>query len=238
MVKNFKQIRAARIRIRYDSFQIRLRIRQKVSDPTQDPDPQHCLDVSVCLLYSSLYVPGGVGTSPGRICSSAACAMPGGVWPTAASAAPQLSVYKSLSYTWTCLSTFVFTWGVCLQEPVLNLCVSVYKSFFVHLGCQSTRACAALTCVSVYKSFYVQLGCLSTRGCAAPMCVLFVLFLDMSVYKSLCFTCMWMSTRTLYGTSVADLNPGFGAFLTPGSGMCKSQDPDPGSGMNNPDHIS
>jgi hypothetical protein len=137
-------------------------------DPIPDPDPQHCLDVSVCQLYSSLYVPGGVGTSPGRICSSAACAMPGGVWPTAACAAPQLSVYKSLSDTWMCLCTkaFLCTWGVCQQEPVLNLCVSVYKSF------------------------YVQLGCLSRRGCAAPVCVLFVLFLDMSVYRSLCFTCM------------------------------------------------
>jgi hypothetical protein len=28
-----------------------------------------------------------------------------------------------------------------------------------------------------------------------------------------------------------------GAFLTPGSGMGESQHPDPGSGMNNPDHI-
>jgi hypothetical protein len=43
--------------------------------------------------------------------------------------------------------------------------------------------------------------------------------------------------------SVADPDPGSGAFLTPGSGIrdpgwVKSQDPDPGSGMNNPDHIS
>jgi hypothetical protein len=39
-------------------------------------------------------------------------------------------------------------------------------------------------------------------------------------------------------------DPGLGAFLTPGSGirdpgswMGESQHPDPGSGMNNPDHI-
>jgi hypothetical protein len=30
---------------------------------------------------------------------------------------------------------------------------------------------------------------------------------------------------------------GLGAFLTPGSGMGESQHPDPGSGMNIPDHI-
>ncbi len=39
------------------------------------------------------------------------------------------------------------------------------------------------------------------------------------------------------GSSVADPDPGLGAFLTPGSGMGESQHPDPGSGMNNPDHI-
>jgi hypothetical protein len=42
--------------------------------------------------------------------------------------------------------------------------------------------------------------------------------------------------------SVADRDPGSGAFFTPESirdpGWVKSQDPDPGSGMNNPDHIS
>jgi hypothetical protein len=44
-------------------------------------------------------------------------------------------------------------------------------------------------------------------------------------------------------SSVADPDPGSGAFLTPGSrtrdpGWVKSKDPDPGSGMNNPDRIS
>ncbi len=37
-------------------------------------------------------------------------------------------------------------------------------------------------------------------------------------------------------TSVADPDPGSGAFLTPGSGMGKKSGPE--SGMNNPDHIS
>ncbi len=46
--------------------------------------------------------------------------------------------------------------------------------------------------------------------------------------------------NTVPNTSVTDLNPGYGAFLSPGSGSVKKQDPDPGSesGMNNPDHIS
>ncbi len=39
----------------------------------------------------------------------------------------------------------------------------------------------------------------------------------------------------LYHAALRD--PGLGAFLTPGSGMGESQYPDPGSGMNNPDHI-
>jgi hypothetical protein len=32
-------------------------------------------------------------------------------------------------------------------------------------------------------------------------------------------------------------DPGLGAFLTPGSGVGESRHPDPGSGMNNPDHF-
>ncbi len=39
-----------------------------------------------------------------------------------------------------------------------------------------------------------------------------------------------------YPFSVPD--PGSGDFLTPESGMCESKEPDPGSGMNSPDHIS
>jgi hypothetical protein len=43
--------------------------------------------------------------------------------------------------------------------------------------------------------------------------------------------------NTKIRSSVADPNPGSGAFLTPGSGMGReSQHSDPGSGMNNPDH--
>jgi hypothetical protein len=41
---------------------------------------------------------------------------------------------------------------------------------------------------------------------------------------------VFMSTESMFRifvTSVADPDPGSGAFLTPGSGMVKSQDPDP-----------
>ncbi len=38
-------------------------------------------------------------------------------------------------------------------------------------------------------------------------------------------------------SSVADPDLGSGVFLTPGSGMVESQHPDPGSVMNNLDHI-
>jgi hypothetical protein len=37
--------------------------------------------------------------------------------------------------------------------------------------------------------------------------------------------------------NVADPDPKSCTFSTPGSGMGKNQDPDPVSGMNNPDHI-
>jgi hypothetical protein len=39
-------------------------------------------------------------------------------------------------------------------------------------------------------------------------------------------------------TSVADPDPGSGAFLTPGTGMGNKSAPVSGSGMNSPDHIS
>ncbi len=40
------------------------------------------------------------------------------------------------------------------------------------------------------------------------------------------------------GSSVADPDPGSGAFLHLDPGRVKSQDPDPGFGMSNPDHSS
>ncbi len=93
----------------------------------------------------------------------------------------------SLGYTCKCSSTraFVCTWGVGLQEPVLHICMSVYKSFCVHLGCLSTRACVAImhACVkellsvpgvSVYKSLCCTYACLFTRAfvCTWSVCLL------------------------------------------------------------------
>jgi hypothetical protein len=46
-----------------------------------------------------------------------------------------------------------------------------------------------------------------------------------------------LSYLAVFGTVLRIRDPGLGAFLTPGSGMGESQHPDPGSGMNNPDHI-
>jgi hypothetical protein len=76
-------------------------------------------------------------------------------------------VYSSLCYTWT----------VCLQEPVLQWCVSVYKSFWTAPGrvflqegtctCLSTIAlCFTCMCLPTKALFYTW-TCLSSRGCAA-----------------------------------------------------------------------
>ncbi len=76
----------------------------------------------------------------GQICSKAACAVPRGVRPTAACAAHVLSVYKSLCFIWTCLSTRAF---------LLHLDVSAYKSFELYWTCLSTRACCCFcACLS------------------------------------------------------------------------------------------
>jgi hypothetical protein len=47
-----------------------------------------------------------------------------------------------------------------------------------------------------------------------------------------------LSFRSRPSDSVADPDPGSGAFSTPGSGMGKKQDPGSGYGINNHDHIS
>jgi hypothetical protein len=47
----------------------------------------------------------------------------------------------------------------------------------------------------------------------------------------------WQEGKIYTDGSVADPDPGLGVFVTPGSGMGESQHPDPGTGMNNPDHI-
>jgi hypothetical protein len=47
----------------------------------------------------------------------------------------------------------------------------------------------------------------------------------------------YFSALSTVVASVADPDPGSGAFLTPGSGMVGKKS-GPGSGMNHPDHIS
>ncbi len=49
--------------------------------------------------------------------------------------------------------------------------------------------------------------------------------------------CVWDNSGYFPVLRIRIRDPGLGAFLTPGSGMGESQHPDPGSGMNNPDHI-
>jgi hypothetical protein len=46
-----------------------------------------------------------------------------------------------------------------------------------------------------------------------------------------------MPVWTILRQSVADPDPGSGAFLTPGSGIGKNFNTGSRSGMNNPDHI-
>jgi hypothetical protein len=96
------------------------------------------------------------------------------------------------------------TWTVCLQEPVLHRDVSVYKSFCVHLRCLSNmcRACAALMRV-----------CLQELFCSPEVSVdyiepvlhlflyvykSFVQHLEVSIFKSLCCICAFLSTRALF----------------------------------------
>ncbi len=133
-----------------------------------------------------------------------------------------MSVFKKVYLTvW---QTWKFPYAtpgrVCLQEPALHLCVSVYTSFCAapdpfsicleeHVQYLYTSICTApcQVClqepvlhlhVSVYKSLCCTCTCLPTRACAAPARVCLqelVLHLHVSVYKSLCCTCTCLSTR-------------------------------------------
>jgi hypothetical protein len=101
--------------------------------------------------------------------------------------------------------------GVCLQ-PVLRLCMSVYKSFCSAPGCVFIQEPVLHLCFLSTRALCCTCACLSTRayvlhlhGCVClqepvlhlcvPVCKSFVLHLDVSVYKSLCSTCPCLSTR-------------------------------------------
>jgi hypothetical protein len=66
---------------------------------------------------------------------------------------------------------FVCTWGVRLPDPVLHLCMSIYKNFCPASRRDSlrTRVCAALMRVSLQKLSCCTWTSLSTRACAALM---------------------------------------------------------------------
>ncbi len=105
----------------------------------------------------------------------------------AAPALMRVSLQALSCCTWTCLSTkacaalmrvrllelLCCTWTCLSTRAVLHLCVCVYTSFCAAPG----RVYLQESVLSVYKSF--------------------VLHLDLSVYKSLCCTCVWLSTREL-----------------------------------------
>ncbi len=108
--------------------------------------------------------------SNARICSTAANAVPRGLWPTAACAPSVLSVCKSLCGTWS-------PGRVYLHGLLCYTCVSVCKSFVLH------------TDVSGYKSFVLHLDVSAYKS--------FVLHLDVPVCKNFCCTCACLSTRAL-----------------------------------------
>jgi hypothetical protein len=108
-----------------------------------------------------------------------------GVWPTEACTAPELSVYQSLCcpWSWTSLSTRAFVLHmtclstragaapgrVCLLEPVLHLCVSVYKSFVVHLYMSAYKSLAHTVAENVRLQFCLDLFWLFKTGMFASV---------------------------------------------------------------------
>jgi hypothetical protein len=138
--------------------------------------------------------------SNARICSTAANAVPRGLWPTAACAPSVLSVCKSLCCTWTCLFTraFVLHLRVCLQE----LCASHgrvwLQEFCAAPGCVCLQElCAAPgraclqefllhLCVSVYKSFVTHLDVSANKSAALAVTVGVLFGLFQFVSKQFC----------------------------------------------------
>jgi hypothetical protein len=104
-----------------------------------------------------------------------------------------VSGLQHLCCPWRCLfyNSCAVPGRAFLQEPLLHLCMSVYRSFLLHLDvsvykilcyhyvCPSTRAFMLHLDVSVYKILSSPHACPSLRA--------FVLNLDVSVYKGLCY---------------------------------------------------
>ncbi len=130
------------------------------------------LGVSLCLFYTSPYCPQRclACASPGRICSTAVSAVPGGVLhlrlylgclsTRACAALMRVCVYKSF-----CAAPR----RVCFYDPVLHLCVSVNKNFVLHLDMSLYMSrCCYCACLST-RALCRTLTCLSTRAGAATV---------------------------------------------------------------------
>ncbi len=81
-------------------------------------------------------------------------------WPTAAWGTPELPVFKSQCCTESCLSTraFVCTWVVCW-----HLCVSVYKSFVLHLEVSVFKSLCCTCAWWLWGALLWTWACLSMR---------------------------------------------------------------------------
>ncbi len=81
------------------------------------------------------------------------------------------------------------TWTVSLHEPVLHLCISVYKSFCAAPERICLQEHMLHLCMPVYKTVWLQVkGFCATCMCLTPVYKSFVLHLDVSVYKSMCLS--------------------------------------------------
>ncbi len=79
---------------------------------------------------------------------------------------------------------------VCLLEPVLHLRVCVYKSFCAAPGRVFLQEPVLHLCVCVYTSFCAAPGRVYLQESVLSVYISFVLHLDISVYKSMCCTCV------------------------------------------------
>ncbi len=106
-----------------------------------------CVSVPV-VCTPGVVCPAAACASSGRICSTAGCEMPGGVW---------------LCCTWTVsLHKPAAPGNVCLQELLCALGVSIHKSLCCTCACPSTRAFVLHLDVSVYNVLFCTCACLST----------------------------------------------------------------------------
>ncbi len=121
--------------------------------------------------------------------------------------------YTGRCCLWTCVCSMAACAAperVCLQEPVLHRCVSVYKSLCCTGACLSTRACATPVrvclqepvlhlCLSVYKNLCRTGACLSTRALRCSWTCLPV-GVHCTIYKILC--CLFRNRNVVLVVSI------------------------------------